>query len=170
MKHVRRGGEYLRVCNGAWRDPSDTTYARAKGGRWNPRGEFGALYLNANVETARANALRHIRDLFGSSVTIYDLLPSARPALQVYAVKDRAFVDAVTSVGIAALHLPKNFPHNLRHKPCQDAARRAYAAREAGVASRSAVFDAGEELAIFDTFVMRIATKGERRAFDAWYE
>ena len=55
VHHITRGGRYYRVCGPDWDDPSDTAYRRIGGGRWNAPGAFGALYLNENLEGARAN-------------------------------------------------------------------------------------------------------------------
>jgi len=55
MRHLERGGTYLRVVDPAWADPLDASFSRRAGGRWNPPG-FAALYLCRDLETARANA------------------------------------------------------------------------------------------------------------------
>jgi len=55
LRHVHREGVYFRVCDPDWTDCGDTSHNRRMGGRWNPRGRFGALYLNATREVAAAN-------------------------------------------------------------------------------------------------------------------
>ena len=56
MQTVERAGERYRVCDPSWRDPLDTTYAKRFGGRWNVADSLGALYLNATIAVAAANA------------------------------------------------------------------------------------------------------------------
>ena len=88
FSHLRRGGTYYRVCDPSWPDPSDTSFSKTQGGRWNPpdrpgRPGFGALYLNATIALARANARRHVFFSFGA--TIDDLIDDdQRPELQHY--------------------------------------------------------------------------------------
>ena len=153
--HVVRGGVYYRVCDPAWKNPADTTYAKRFGGRWNVRGEFGALYLNATIAVAAANARRALRMQFGDAVTFADIRPERRPDLQTFVVSGTAFIDAVSDDGIAA---------------CQRVARACYAAGEAGIAARSAVQRSGEELAVFDSHIgiVRLAPKG-RATFGQWF-
>ena len=55
-RSVSRGGPYDRVAAPEWIDPADTAYSKQRGGRWNPVGELGALYLNATIQVAAANA------------------------------------------------------------------------------------------------------------------
>ncbi|MGH2997143.1 MAG: hypothetical protein ACRDM9_12585, partial [Gaiellaceae bacterium] len=50
---IRRGGPYNRLAEPSWSDPLDTSYSRRRGGRWNPPGSFGALYLNRDLRIAR---------------------------------------------------------------------------------------------------------------------
>ena len=170
MKHVKRGARYLRVCAPSSSEREGGSWSRAHGGRWNPKAEFGALYLSATIETARASAEKHVRDLFGDAISIYDLAPKARPELHVLEVQEHRFVDAVTDAGIAELKLPKTFPRNSRHAPCQDAARAAYEAGEAGIAARSAAYPTGEELAIFERFIATLTALRERVEFPDWFE
>ncbi|MBV8709252.1 MAG: RES domain-containing protein, partial [Acidobacteriaceae bacterium] len=73
---VHRSGFYYRVVAPNWVNPADTSYSKRQGGRWNPPGEFGALYLNADVHVAAANArAQHA----GRALKLFDLLPEARP-------------------------------------------------------------------------------------------
>jgi len=168
LRRVTREGTYLRVCSPRWDDPSDTTYSKLHGGRWNPPGEFGALYLNADIGCARANAERHVHDLFGEGISIFDLLPDVQPDLQEYAITSTRFVDAANEAGIRELALPKRFP-DVTQKVCQSIARTAYASGESGIAAKSAAHPSSEELAIFDMFVKRLAKKRRRLAFGDWY-
>jgi RES domain-containing protein len=174
VKHVRRGGEYYRVCDPSWTDPSDTSYSKQKGGRWNPpdaalRPGFGALYLNASIDVARENVHRHIRSLFGAAATIDDLNPAVLPDLQHYEVTEEEFLDAVTPAGIAMLGLAATYPIDIPHPPCQGIAAAAYAAGDHGVAALSAVAPAEEELVIFDRSVPALVAKHNRQAFADWF-
>jgi len=170
--HLRRGGTYYRVCDPAWTDPSDTSYSKWAGGRWNPpdrpgRPGFGALYLNPTIPIARANARRHARESFG--VALEDLAAERLPDLQHYAVVETEFVDAVTPAGISALGLPPSYPTSIPHPPCQGIAEHAYAVGEHGVVPLSAVSPTDEELVIFDRDVPVLATKTTREKLASWY-
>ena len=105
MRRIIRGGAIIASAIPSWIDPSDTDFSKRKGGRWNPSGEFGALYLNRSLDAALANAHRHIESLFGDAATLYDFLPEALPDLQHYDITKRAFVDIVTPKGIASVKL-----------------------------------------------------------------
>jgi hypothetical protein len=172
MRHVERGGTYVRVVDPDWRDPLDTTFSRRSGGRWNPPGAFGALYLCRDVETARANARRL---LAGAPFTFDDLLPERRPALVEVAVPPARHVDAVTARGLAALDLPATYPLDghgrvVPHERCQPVGAAAFAAGEPGIACRSAALEAprgGEELALFDRGAR--PRRGRKRRFERWY-
>lgn len=153
------------MCDPSWRDPLETSYAKTHGGRWNPPGEFGALYLCATILVAAANARRNYEN---EIATLYDLLPEQRPDLQRVEVKPASFVDVVTPAGIRALHLPASYPLNVSWNRCQTIARKAYVARSAGIACRSSVEIVGEELAVFDSF-LSLVSRGRRLHFVDWY-
>jgi hypothetical protein len=170
LKHARRSGRYLRVCDPSWSDPLDTTFSSQHGGRWNAQGAFGVLYLNATITVAAANARRNYE---GEIATLFDLQPGARPDLQLVDVREAAFVDIVTPAGVRAARLPASFPHGVSHATCRRIGARAYAAGENGIAARSnadatATTFIGEELAVFDTALKLVARK-KRIAFDQWY-
>ena len=174
--HVRRGGPYYRVVDPTWNDPSDTSYSKRVGGRWNQpdrpgQSGFGALYLNATFEVARANAVRHIQSQFGPQVTFDDFVRSALPQLQYYDVVQTDFVDLVNRGAVEALGLPATYPREIPHPPCQEIAATAYATDEQGLAVLSAVEtnDTNEELVIFDREVNKIAAKRQRVDFETWY-
>jgi len=168
--HLRRGGTYYRVCDPSWRDPADTSFSRRYGGRWNPPGAFGALYLNADIAVAAANARRSLASAFGDAVAFADIRPERRPDLQLFTVATHAFVDAITPGGVAALGLPAVYPDGCEHDVCRTIARDLYAAGEAGIAARSAALADGEELAIFDTHAtLARRRRNGRRKFAAWY-
>ncbi len=165
---AQRGGEYYRVVAPDWSNPLDTSYAKAAGGRWNPPGEFGALYLNATLRVAAGNArAQHA----GRAIKLFDLVPDARPELVTVVVPSIDVVDASSPGGVAALGFAPDFPYGVPWEPCQVIARAAHAAGIAGVAARSnaeatAVEVVGEELAAFEGVhvVERV-----RRHFTEWY-
>jgi hypothetical protein len=172
MRHIERGGTYVRVVDPAWADPLDASFSRRSGGRWNPPGTFAALYLCRDVETARANARRLLE---GQPFTFDDILPERLPALVETAVPQARFVDAVSARGLASLDLPASYPLDGRgrvvsHTRCQPIGAAAWAAGEPGIACRSAAPDAppaGEELALFDRGLR--LRRGRRRRFERWY-
>ncbi|HMD03481.1 MAG TPA: RES domain-containing protein [Candidatus Baltobacteraceae bacterium] len=171
MRGIERGGIYYRVCDPTWKNPLDTDYAKRAGGRWNPPGEFGALYLNATIAVAAANARRNFE---GEIATLYDLQPEQRPDLVTVDVGEALFVDVVTPQGIRSLRLPASFPESVSHERCHVIGRRAYESRRFnGIAYRSnaeatATSFVGEELAVFDRSTA-LVRKRRRSAFARWY-
>jgi hypothetical protein len=172
MRHLERGGSYLRVVDPAWADPLDASFSRRAGGRWNPPAAFAALYLCRDVETARANARRLLE---GQPFTFDDLIPERLPALVETDVPEARYVDAVTARGLAALDLPASYPLDGRgrvvgHRRCQAIGSTAWEAGEPGIACRSAAPGAppdGEELALFDRGLR--LRRGRRQRFERWY-
>lgn len=172
MRHIERGGTYVRVVDPDWADPLDASFSQSGGGRWNPPGAFAALYLCRDVPTARANARRL---LDGQPFTFDDVLPERLPALVETDVPQALYVDAVSSGGLASVGLPPTYPRDGRgrvigHKRCQAIGAEACAAGETGIACRSAAPDApraGEELALFDRGLR--LRRSRRRRFERWY-
>lgn len=76
MRHIARGGRYVRVADTRWRDPLSGRHARREGGRWNPSGSFDVIYLNASRGVARAQ-VRHKLEPRG--IRPEDLDPAAAP-------------------------------------------------------------------------------------------
>ena len=102
------GRIWLRVAGAEWTHPLDTSYAGLHGGRWNPAGSFNALYLNADVATARAQSRRLLRD---SPVAEDDLDDDAPFVLVPATLPTRQHVaDAVSADGLSALGLPSTYP------------------------------------------------------------
>ena len=64
------GRVWLRVASASWKNPLDSNYAQQAGGRWNPPGAYPALYLNADLATARSQLERMLE---GYPVGIDDL-------------------------------------------------------------------------------------------------
>jgi len=154
VRHVRRGGAYLRVADPSWRDPLSGEYARSRGGRWNAPEAFSVVYLNASLGVARALVRSQLEE---RGIRPEDVLPEAGPLLVHTTVPDNAYVNAVTDAGLRALHLPATYPLDDRgrvipHGVCQPIGRLAWDAGEQGIACRSATKGApttGEELAYF---------------------
>lgn len=167
---TKRGGTYYRIANPQWVDPLATEYAKRNGGRWNPSGTFGALYLNATVEVAAANARWKHRN---RAIKLFDLKASARPILVTLDVPSLQALDAVSDEGLRGNGFTTAYPEGASTAQCQRVARAAFDEGVRGVACRSAAEAVGgrwlgEELALFDTAAAprEIAP---RRAFADWY-
>jgi len=166
---IGRGGTYHRVADPSWDDPLDGTYAAARGGRWNPPGSFGVLYLNRDVGTARRNVDRL---LAGHPYGPEDLDPDEAYILVEVDVPHADHVDVVTDAGCAASGLPASYPRDadgavIPHAACRPIGVAAHDAGLPGVACRSAAPGAAaedEELACFGAVGER-----RRRSFDDWY-
>jgi RES domain-containing protein len=170
LQHVSRSGTYYRVCKPEWVNCADTSYAKANGARWNPRGAFGALYLCATIEIAAANARSQHS---GRAIGLFSLRPERRPRLQRFDVAAARFVDIVSAPGVAAAGLPSEFPHGVGWSRCQPLGASAYEAGERGIACRSAAECSatnwlGEELAVFDS-APQPKPVGRPRDFRDWY-
>lgn len=171
MRHIARGGRYVRVADPGWRDPLSGEHARRSGGRWNPPGSFAVVYLNASRSVARAQ-VRHKLEPRG--IRPEDLAPEQGPLLIETDVPEDRFVDAVTDRGLGSLGLPASYPADpsgspIAHADCQPIGRRAWDEGEPGIACRSAAGTApagGEELAHFARRPLR-ARASER--FADWY-
>ena len=163
MRTLGRRGRYYRVCDPAWDDCCDGRYAAEFGGRWNPPQSFLTLYLNRNVDTARANARRVYE---GEAFGLFDLNPVMRPHLQFVDLAPCAPIDALTDDGVRELGLPSEYPENVGWDTCQPIGARAYDDGAVGIAARSAALAGGEELALFD---LGLAKKRQRVLFDDWY-
>lgn len=163
MRHVKRGGRYLRIADPNWDDPLSGKYARETGGRWNPPGKFEVVYLNADLQVARAQ-VRHSLEPRG--IRPEDLDPDQGPALIHTTVPTRPYVDAVSSRGLSSLRLQNSYPFGeqgnpIPHEVCQPIGEQAWKNGEPGVACRSLASapTPGEELAYFD--------RGEELTVDA---
>lgn len=153
MRHLKRGGHYLRIAEAGRRDPLSGRYSRESGGRWNAPGSFEVVYLNATVEVARAQVRRKLepRGIFPE-----DLEPDQGPDLIHTEVPNQPYVDACTERGLASLGLPPSYPLDARgkrvpHTACQPIGQEVWNAAGAGIACRSAASapHQGEELAYF---------------------
>jgi RES domain len=171
VRHVTRGGRYVRVADPEWADPLSPEHARQRGGRWNPPASFGVVYLNASVELARAQ-VRHRLERRG--IRPEDLDPYGGPMLAHARVPTAEYVDAVTHDGLVDLGLPTTYPVDERgapipHRVCQPIGQAAWDAGESGIACRSAATSAppgAEELAFFARRKLRLE---RREGFRDWY-
>lgn len=162
----------LRVADPDWADPLDVAYSMSAGGRWNPPGRFGVLYLNATIEVARANVDRLFVGLpYGPE----DLDPAAAPVLVSVDVVVDDYLDAVSNEGLSALGLPATYPLDasggvLPHCQCQPVGQGAFDDGELGIACRSAAAGArGEGLAWFAQVGRPMPRKVRTSVFDEWY-
>ena len=160
------------MCDPSWADPLDTSFAKSHGGRWNPAGSFGVLYLCATIAVAASNARRAYE---GEIATLFDLLPEQRPDLQIVTVTPFRVVDAASDAGLRSLRLPATYPAGVPWSRCQGIGRRMYdrgengiACRTADAAARTSVPIEGEELVVFDRAVRHVARR-ERLRFAQWY-
>lgn len=172
MRHVERGGVHYRVCDPSWTDPLDTSFAKSRGGRWNPAGSFGVLYLCATMAVAAGNARRAYE---GEIATLFDLLPEQRPDLQLVTVTPIRVIDAASEAGLRSLRLPPTYPVGASWVRCRTIGESAYGRGEDGIACRSAdatdrtaIVIEGEELVVFDR-ALRYVTRLARVPFTQWY-
>ena len=123
-----------RVVRAGWQDPLDTSYGRARGGRWNAPGSYDVLYTACSRRVARFVAL----DIFRvAAVTLEDLLPAARPALAEIGWRGRV-VEAITERGLEAAGLPHHYPKGTGHETTQALATTWHADGAEGIVCRSA--------------------------------
>lgn len=170
MRHVTRGGTHVRVANPEWRDPLNPEHAKRRGGRWNPPGSFGVIYLSRSIEVARELVRRRLAT---RGIHPEDVEDGQGPVLVTTTVPEDRYVDAVSRRGLIALELPATYPLDsdgspIAHARCQPIGQDAWDAGEPGIACRSAAaMDSGaEELAFFD----RRALARERvDRFPDWY-
>lgn len=169
-ERLPEGHRWLRVADPSWADPLDTSFAEAMGGRWNPPGSFATLYLNEDLDTARAQVTAL---LSGSPVEPedldvgFDLVVATLPRSQVVA-------DAVTDSGLDALGLPRTYPRHrngrpVRHEDCQPVGRAVKDIGLRGIHARSAVLEGGKELAWFPARATSRAFLRDRLAFADWW-
>lgn len=173
-RQTTRSGAHHRLADPAWADPLDTSYSERVGGRWNPAGAFGALYLNRGERMARLQADHR---LVGQPFGIEDLDPLEQHDLIEVEVGEVAVVDCVSEAGLLAAGLPASYPRDARgatvtHRRCQAVGATAQAAGLDGVACRSALpaaSPADEELAVFEPPARERVRIVARRVFSDWY-
>ena len=170
---IRRGGSYNRLAEPSWTDPLDTSYSKQRGGRWNPPGSFGVLYLNRDLRMARLQVQHKLR---GHPYGVEDLDESEQHDLVAVEVAERDWLDCVTVPGLDAVGLPATYPRHANGRPvrqetCRPIGQAAFDDCGPGIACRSVAVDAAasdEELAVFDrdSAAVRIT---ERHPFAEWF-
>lgn len=133
------GHRWLRVVERDWDDPLDPTYAQRLGGRWNPPDSWPTLYLNRDLDTARAQITRLLQ---GTPITADDLTDDAF-ALVSAVLPPAEVVDCVSGEGLVGAGLPLTYPCDgagriVDHDTCQAIGRSAHEAGLEGVEARSA--------------------------------
>lgn len=173
VRHLARGGAYVRVAEPGWDDALGGAYARVRGGRWNPPDSFPVVYLCRTTPVARANVFRLLADQpYGPE----DLQLATAPVLVATEVPPARHVDAVTARGLASIGLPTTYPLDSRgrtvgHEPCEAIGQAAWDAGEPGIACRSAAPTAprrGEELAWFERDGAELTVESTA-PFEQWF-
>lgn len=171
---IRRGGSYNRLAEPSWADPLDTSYSRQRGGRWNPPGSFGGLYLNRDLRMARLQVQHRLR---GHPYGVEDLDESEQHDLVSVEVAERDWLDCLTVPGLAAVGFPATYPRHrngrqVRHADCQLVGRSAFEDGGPGIAYRSAATGAlptDEELGVFDRDADTGVRMTGRQPFADWF-
>jgi hypothetical protein len=147
------GRVWLRVASASWKNPLDFSYAEQAGGRWNPPDAYPALYLNADLPTARSQLERMLE---GYPAGIDDLDEDAFVLVATRLPKRQRCADAVSAAGLKALGLPGSYPLDAKgeaipHSRCQRVGVAVRGRRLRGVLCRSAATPdgRGRELAWF---------------------
>ena len=143
---------WLRVAKPDWKDPVDASFAAEHGGRWNAPRSWPTLYLNRDLDTARAQVSRLLEGTFAEPEDLSDdafVLVAARVPRAVAA-------DVVSPSGVSAAGLPSTYPLNangsvVSHGRCQVIGGRAHDDGLGGVEARSACTPdgSGRELALW---------------------
>jgi hypothetical protein len=168
------GHRWWRIARPEWRDPLDASYARERGGRWNPPASFPTLYFNEDQATARVNLQRFIA---GWPYEPEDLRDDTAPVLVGAELPRRQRVaDVHSPAGVRAAGLPATYPLDaagwlVGHGVCQpvgaDAQRRGL--RGVWCRSANARHGAGRELAWFPATARSRAHGIARLPFSEWY-
>lgn len=168
------GHPWLRICEATWEDPLDDTFARDRGGRWNPPGSWRTLYLNEDVVTARLNLDRFVADW---PYEPEDLEAERGPHLAVATLpRDQTVVDVHSPDGVAAVGLPPTYPLDptgdlVDHDRCRAVGEEVRTAGARGIRCRSAraPHGAGRELAWFPATSRSRARLVRRMPFTEWF-
>jgi RES domain len=171
---IRRGGSYNRLAEPSWADPLATNYSTDRGGRWNPPGSFGVLYLNRDLRVARLQVQHKLR---GQPYGVEDLDESEQHDLVEVEVAERDWLDCVTAAGLQAVGLPETYPRHrngrpVRHVDCQPIGQLAFEDARPGIACRSAATGASptdEELGVFDRDVDTSVQMTGKHLFADWF-
>ena len=175
MRTLQEGeGTFLRVADPSWEDPFDGSFSMRRGQRWNAKGSFPVVYLNANEATAEANAVRILERLAAVGVEIEDLEEAELPVIVECTVPPREVLDVVSDEGCLDVGLERTYPFGpdgqlVEHGRCQLIGQSAWDAGLDGIACRSAALPGpdGEELAWFDRPGKRLVPAGPPRPLPA---
>lgn len=162
-----------RVADPDWDDPFDGSYSMRHGQRWNAQGSFPVTYLNANLDTARANAELMLTKLGGIGVDIDDLESGQLPVIVPCVVPDRTVVDVLSDQGCIDVGLEDTYPLDqdgqiVPHARCQPIGQHAWDEGLDGIACRSAALLTayGQELAWFDRPGKRLTPSGPPEPYE----
>jgi len=130
-------GTLFRVIPHTAADPLDTSFARDRGGRWNPPNSFPVLYSFTNQALARDYAQSQ---LAGGMLTLDEAEPEALSDLLVLTCNYPRLVDAASNAGLQALNLPSAYPVGFiaTWAATQPIGLALYTAGNAGLVTRSA--------------------------------
>jgi hypothetical protein len=163
-------GTFLRVADSSWEDPFDGSFSMRRGQRWNAKGSFPVVYLNANEAAAQANAVRLLERLAAVGVEAEDLEDAELPVILECAMPPRVVLDVLSDEGCLDAGLGTTYPLGpdgqlVGHERCQPIGQSAWDAGLDGIACRSAALPGpeGEELAWLDRPGKRLAPAGPPR-------
>ncbi|MHB1554732.1 MAG: RES family NAD+ phosphorylase [Acidimicrobiales bacterium] len=162
----------FRVADPDWEDPFDGSHSMRRGQRWNARGSFPVTYLNANEETAEANAQYMLQKVAGIGVDADDLERGQLPVIIPCVVPERTVLDVISDAGCLDAGLETTYPLDAHgavvpHSRCQPIGLSAWEAGLDGIGCRSAALlgEDGRELAWFDRSGKRLAPSGPARPY-----
>ncbi len=164
---------WLRVADETWDDPLDPTFAKYHGGRWNPPNSYATLYLNEDIDTARAQ----IHQMLAGSPIRADDLDHGYVLIAATLPSRQDVADGATDVGITALGLPDTYPVDsagelIAREICQPIGAAVEELGLRGVRSRSAATPdgTGREVAWFPARASSRATPvGDPIPFSEWW-
>lgn len=171
MKTAFVEGPFFRVADPSWNEPLDATFAQKAGGRWNPPDSHPTLYLNADIETARANVRAKFEDLpYGPE----DLISADAPELVTVRMPRSEVCEIRNGPGLEAVGLPVTYPLDdagalITWSRCRPIGVQADSAGLDGLVCRSAVISGGEELAYYPRRERASPRQLDRRPFTVWY-
>jgi len=144
----------------------DGTYAKERGGRWNPPASFPTLYTSCTEAVAIANLQHKHR---GLSFQPWELAEEHQPDLYALHVDQDRLVDVVSASGLAGIDLPATYPDKIGHSVTQPIGARLHGERYAGVWCRSAADPTGQEVALFLDHAATPSVAGPARRFAEWF-
>lgn len=165
------GHQWLRVADPVWENPLDPSFAERTGGRWNPPNSYPTLYLNEDLDTARAQVVA----LFAGSPVAPEDLDEGFDLVVAGLPRDQIAADCVSDQGLEAVGLPVTYPRYgngrpVGHDVCQAVGAAVEGVGLRGVRARSAVTGSeGREFAWFPARASSKARMIERVPFEEWW-